>query len=75
MGGRLRPLPYKTIAEILLHNSFKFISQESSHAKFKKEGIDRPVIVVCHPGQDVAKGTISNIIRTSKKSREEFVNV
>ena len=51
----------------------KFISQESSHRKFRKEGILRPIIVPFT--SDLPDFIISNNLRTLGVKREDFIRV
>ena len=71
---RLRPLPFRTIEKILLHNGFRIISQRGSHVKFKRDDIDEPTVVQYHSSRDVPIGTIRTVIDTSRKNRDEFAN-
>lgn len=63
----------KRFERFLLAIGCQFISQESSHRKFKKEGIMRPIIVPFT--DDLPDFIILNNLRTLGVKREDFVRL
>jgi predicted RNA binding protein YcfA (HicA-like mRNA interferase family) len=69
------PRPYSTrhIITILQNNSFHWVSQKGSHAKYKKH-TDAGVITVIVPvsRKEIVYGTFHAILFQSKLKKEDF---
>jgi len=53
----------KEVVKALLANGWQEVSQESSHRKFKKNGVERNVVVNGHDSDDLSPGVLSKIRR------------
>jgi len=72
----MRPLgriDSKRFERYLIAIGCRFVSQESSHRKFKKEGILRPIIVPFT--DDLPDFIILNNLRTLGVKREDFIRI
>ncbi|WP_239291986.1 type II toxin-antitoxin system HicA family toxin [Candidatus Nitrotoga sp. 1052] len=58
-----------TIVNILLRHGFIFISQKSSHKKFRK---GERTVIVPDPKKKIPLGTFASIPRQSGLSKEDF---
>jgi len=54
---------------------FKSIRQRGSHVFMAKETIDIKITTVVPMHQEIDKGTLLNIIRQTRLTREEFLNL
>lgn len=72
--ARLTPLPARRVVRALEKLGFQFDHQRGSHASYKHPD-GRIVTVPIHPGRDVARGTLREIIRTSGVSVDEFMDL
>ena len=74
MPKKLRPLPYRKVIKILQNNDFKIV-RKGKHIVLKKRDTDGHVLTtfVSHSRRKpIEVWVLMNIIRQSKKSREEF---
>lgn len=69
---RLKPLSFKEVKEILIHNGFRYKSSKGSHIKYENPRAGRTVIVPKHSNKDIPVKTIQNIIKQSGLSKELF---
>jgi predicted RNA binding protein YcfA (HicA-like mRNA interferase family) len=70
---KLPRLSGKEVIKILLGIGFVSIRQKGSHIFMKKETKDRPVTLVVPNHKEIDKGTLLEIIRQAKLSKEEFI--
>ena len=73
---KLRTLPYRKVKSILEKNLFEQVPSEGgSHKKFFRVDNSGKKLIVIVPkhSKPIAKGTLSAIIKQSKKQRGEFV--
>lgn len=68
-GKRLPKLNLREIEAILLKHGFAFVTQKSSHRKYRKSEL--VLIVPFHSG-DIPSGTLNSIIKASQLPREAF---
>jgi predicted RNA binding protein YcfA (HicA-like mRNA interferase family) len=59
----------KQIIKTLTINGFIFVSQQESHAKFKK---GNRIVIVPSPKKEIPAGTFRSIVRQSGLTREDF---
>lgn len=72
--SRLTPLPARQVIRALEKLGFEFQRQRGSHASYKHlDG--RVVTVPIHPGRDVARGTLREIIRATGLTVDEFMDL
>ena len=63
----------KEIVKVLLINSFIFISQKGSHAKYRKTDVrGTKTVIVPISSKPIPIGTFSSILRQSGLSHEDF---
>lgn len=68
-----RAYTVKFVVRILESKGFLFVSQNGSHAKYRKSrGKILTVIVPVH-GKDIKYGTLKSILRQSKLNESDFV--
>ena len=68
---KLRPAKPQEVQRLLEKLGFRFIRQSGSHAVYRHSN-GRWTTVPIHPGKDVAKGTLRNIIKDTGLTVEEF---
>ena len=72
--ARLTPLPARRVVRALEKLGFQFDHQRGRHASYKHP--DGWIVTVpIHPGHDVARGTLREIIRASGVSVDEFMDL
>jgi predicted RNA binding protein YcfA (HicA-like mRNA interferase family) len=72
--ARLVPLPARRVIRALEKLGFHFHHQRGSHASFAHSD-GRRVTVPVHPTQDVARGTLREIIRVAGVCVDEFMDL
>lgn len=67
-----KPYPLRIVLKVLLNKGFFFVSQNGSHAKYRKPG--DPVLTVIVPihGNEIPHGTFRSILRQAKLQQEDF---
>jgi len=60
------------IIKILLQRGFLFISQEGSHAKYRKEGNPTLTVIVPADRKQIPVGTFNSIVRQSGLDKKDF---
>jgi predicted RNA binding protein YcfA (HicA-like mRNA interferase family) len=67
-----KPFLLKIVLKVLLAKGFFFVSQNGSHAKYRKMG--NPVLTVIVPkhGKEIQYGTFRSILRQSKLQQSDF---
>lgn len=71
---KLPLLSAEELIRILKKMGFKEIRQRGSHRYFKHPD-GRATVVPMHPGRDIGRGLLRNIIREIEISREEFMKL
>jgi predicted RNA binding protein YcfA (HicA-like mRNA interferase family) len=61
----------KHIVKVLVRFGFYFVSQNGSHAKYRKDGLT--VIVPIH-NKEMPLGTFNSIVRQSNLNKENFTD-
>jgi predicted RNA binding protein YcfA (HicA-like mRNA interferase family) len=67
-----RPIKLAIVIRVLQEKGFFFISQNGSHAKFKKEGKPTLTVIVKMGKKDIPYGTFQSILLHSKLKEEDF---
>ncbi len=75
MLTKLPRLSGKEVIRALSKTGFKPIRQRGSHVFMAKETINSKITTVVPMHQEIDKGTLLNIIRQAKLTREEFLNL
>ena len=57
---RLQPVDWRTLETVFVAAGFRFVRQKGSHRSYVKEGVARPVFIIC------------NNLKTASPSREEY---
>lgn len=75
MSGKIGPFKARDVIRALERLGFYLARQKGSHAQYVKD--DHPYIatVPVHPTQEIAKGTLGNIIRASGVDADEFAQL
>ena len=68
---KLRPAKPLEVQRLLEKLGFRFLRQSGSHAVYRHPN-GRWTTVPIHPGKDVAKGTLRNIIKDTGLTVEKF---
>jgi len=69
--SRLPPLTYRTLETVLLRLGFRIVRQRGSHVFFRHPD-GRTTTVPNHPGRDLARPLIREILRDIELTPEEF---
>jgi predicted RNA binding protein YcfA (HicA-like mRNA interferase family) len=69
-----RPIQTKKVIKILQENGFVFVSQNGSHAKYRKQGLPVLTVIVPIHGKEILYGTFRSIMRQSKLNENDFRN-
>ena len=69
--SRLPPLTYRTLETVLLRLGFRIVRQRGSHVFFRHPD-GRTTTVPNHPGRDLARPLIREILRDIERTPEEF---
>ncbi|MDP2895521.1 MAG: type II toxin-antitoxin system HicA family toxin [bacterium] len=72
MPGRITPIKWQKFEKFLTHIGCKCVGQESSHRKWTREGLKRPIIVPC---RELTIGVIMANLNTLGISRDEYVDI
>ncbi len=72
--NRLPTLDARSIARALLHLGFMTVRQKGSHV-FYRHPDGRTTTVPFHPGRDLARPLVREILREIQLSPEEFLEV
>lgn len=72
---KLPRLSGKDVINALSKIGFKSIRQRGSHVFMAKETINNKTTTVVPMHQEIDKGTLLNIIRQAKLTKEEFLNL
>ena len=67
-----RPIKLKTVVKSLLLEGFIFVSQNGSHAKFKKKGNPTKIVVVKMTKKEIPHGTFQSILFHSGLREDVF---
>ncbi|MEK7624891.1 MAG: type II toxin-antitoxin system HicA family toxin [Patescibacteria group bacterium] len=66
------PVSLRLILKVLQAKGFLFISQNGSHAKYRKDGNPTLVVIIPVHGKDVPFRTFMSILRQAKLQRIDF---
>ncbi len=72
---KLPRLSGKEVIKTLSKAGFKSIRQRGSHVFMAKETVNSKITTVVPMHQEIDKGTLLNIIRQAKLTKEEFLNL
>ena len=67
-----RPFLLKRVLKVLEEKGFFFISQNGSHAKYRKIGNPTLTVIVPIHGKEILYGTFRSILRQSKLQQSDF---
>lgn len=67
-----KPFPLKLVLKVLLEKGFFFVSQNGSHAKYRKTGNQTLTVIVPMHGKEILHGTFRSILRQSKLQQSDF---
>lgn len=67
-----KPIKLKLLLKILEEKGFIFISQNGSHAKYRKIGNFVLTVIVPTHGKEITHGTFRSILRQSKLQQSDF---
>jgi predicted RNA binding protein YcfA (HicA-like mRNA interferase family) len=67
-----KPVETKKLIKALIKKGFVFISQQGSHAKYRKIGSPTLTVIVPMHGKEIPYGTFRSILRQSKLSENNF---
>jgi len=67
-----KPFPLKLLLKILLEKGFFFVSQNGSHAKYRKIGSPTLTVIVPIHGKEILYGTFRSILRQAKLQESDF---
>ncbi len=71
---KINPLPAKKVIKALEKIGFQQIRQKGSHL-FMRHSDGRTTLITVHPGEDVGKGMIRKIIKDTKITRDEWLEL
>ena len=69
---RLHVISGKEMIKILTKQGFQTVRQKGDHVSLYKKSGDEPLLVVVPLKKEIKKGTLLNILRQAKITREEF---
>ena len=69
---RLPVISGKEMIKILTKQGFRTVRQKGDHVSLYKKSGDEPLLVVVPLKKEIKKGTLLNILRQAKITREEF---
>lgn len=67
-----RPIPLRTVIKTLNTKGFVFVSQNGSHAKFRKEGESTKTVIVKMKKKEIPHGTFQSILLLSGLQENDF---
>ncbi|MBU2036640.1 type II toxin-antitoxin system HicA family toxin [Patescibacteria group bacterium] len=67
-----KPFPLKTALKVLSKKGFFFVSQNGSHAKYRKIGNPTLTVILPIHGKEIPYGTFRSILRQSKLQQGDF---
>lgn len=62
----------RVVVKVLKQHGFFFVSQNGSHAKYKKMGIPTLTVIVPVHNKDIPYGTFRSILRQSELEQSDF---
>ena len=69
---RLHVISGKEMIKILTKQGFQTVRQKVDHVSLYKKSVDETLLVVVPLQKEIKKGTLLNILRQAKITREEF---
>ena len=70
----LRPIPAKKVIKLLNKIGFEVVRQRGSHVILKHPD-GRVTVVPVHSGEDIGRGLLSKIIKDTRMTREQFLEL
>ena len=67
-----KPFLLRLVLSVLASKGFFFVSQNGSHAKYRKEGNPALMVIVPIHGKEIQYGTFKSILRQSKLQQSDF---
>ncbi|MDP3900606.1 MAG: type II toxin-antitoxin system HicA family toxin [bacterium] len=67
-----RPIQLKLVLKVLQAKGFIFISQNGSHAKFRKTGSPTKTVIVKMSKKEIPHGTFQSILLLSGLKEDDF---
>ncbi|EKD67074.1 MAG: hypothetical protein ACD_48C00611G0002 [uncultured bacterium] len=67
-----KPIKLKILLTILLAHGFLFVSQNGSHAKFRKSGNPVRTVIIKMSEKEIPYGTFKSIVAMSGLHEEDF---
>jgi len=71
---KLRPVEAETVIKALTKIGFQPIRQRGSHL-IMKHSDGRTTVIPVHPGEELGRGILKEIIADVRMSKEEFLNL
>ncbi len=73
---KLPPVSGKDMIKLLGKQGFQVVRQKGSHVSlFRKNNNNEPLLVVIPLKKEITKGTLLNILRQARISREDFMKL
>ena len=69
---RLPVISGKEMIKILTKQGFQTVRQKGDHVSLYKKSVNEPLLVIVPLKKEIKKGTLLNILRQAKITREEF---
>lgn len=70
---KIAPIHYRKLAKIFESQGFIYIKTKGDHLVYKKEGIERPVIIPMY--KEIPKFIILNNLKTAEITREKYLTL
>lgn len=67
-----RPYPLRLVLDVLIRKGFFFVSQNGSHAKYRKNGDQTLTVIVPTHGKEILYGTFRSILRQARLKEDGF---
>jgi len=69
-----KPYPVQLVLQVLMQKGFFFVSQNGSHAKYRKPGNPTLTVIVPMHEKEIRYGTFRSILRQSKLQKSDYEN-
>lgn len=73
--AKLPALPARKLLKALQKDGFEIVAQKGSHIRLKKMTAAGPRIVIVPNHDEIAKGTLSSILRQAGRDREKLMRM
>ncbi len=67
-----KPVLLRQVIRVLERKGFFFVSQQGSHAKYRKPGYPTSTVIIPIHGKEIPFGTFRSILRQSKLDEGDF---